>query len=76
MESPEKSPETGKVRKEIINTLKLGAPLVAAQLMQMSMNVADTIMAGNFGAEALAAIAVGNSLWVPLLLLSWGLFWL
>ncbi|MCH8019121.1 MATE family efflux transporter [candidate division KSB1 bacterium] len=58
----------GKVRKEIINTLKLGAPLVAAQLMQMSMNVADTIMAGNFSAEALAAIAVGNSLWVPLLL--------
>jgi len=62
------SPETGKVRKEITNTLKLGAPLVAAQLMQMSMNVADTIMAGNFGAEALAAIAVGNSLWVPILL--------
>jgi len=58
----------GKVRKEITNTLKLGAPLVAAQLMQMSMNVADTIMAGNFGAEALAAIAVGNSLWVPILL--------
>ncbi len=58
----------GKVRKEITNTLKLGAPLVAAQLMQMSMNVADTIMAGHFGAEALAAIAVGNSLWVPILL--------
>ena len=58
----------GKARKEITNTLKLGAPIVAAQLMQMSMNVADTIMAGNFGAEALAAIAVGNSLWVPILL--------
>jgi len=63
-----KSSETGKIRKEVLNTLKLGAPIVAAQLMQMSMNVADTIMAGNFSAEALAAIAVGNSLWVPLLL--------
>ncbi len=67
------SPETGKVRKEIINTLKLGAPLVAAQLMQMSMNVADTIMAGNFSAEALAAIAVGNSLWVPILIFVLGI---
>jgi len=67
------SPETGKVRKEIIHTLKLGAPIVAAQLMQMSMNVADTIMAGHFSAEALAAIAVGNSLWVPLLLFVLGI---
>jgi len=60
--------ETGKIRQEVIKTFKLGAPLVAAQLMQMSMNVADTIMAGNFNAEALAAIAVGNSLWVPILI--------
>ena len=67
------SPETEKIRKEIINTLKLGAPLVAAQLMQMSMNVADTIMAGNFSAEALAAIAVGNSLWVPIFIFVLGI---
>lgn len=62
------SPKNWKtIRGEVGNTLKLGLPLIAAQLMQMSMNVADTIMAGNFNAQALAAVAIGNSLWVPLL---------
>ncbi|MFQ5675062.1 MAG: MATE family efflux transporter, partial [bacterium] len=54
------------ILREVSNTLKLGAPLVMAQLTQMSMSVADTIMAGNFSAQTLAAVAVGNSLWIPL----------
>ena len=47
-------------------TIRIGAPLVAAQLLQMSMGFVDAIMAGQLNAKALAAIAVGTR--TPLLL--------
>ena len=44
--------------------LKLGLPVIAAQLAQVAMNFVDTTMAGNYSAPALAAVAVGGSLWM------------
>ncbi len=57
--------ETGK-------TLRIGAPIVAAQLVQMSMSFTDTLMAGRLSAKALAAVAVGGSLFITILLFSMG----
>ena len=48
--------------------IRLGLPLMAAQLAQMSMGFIDTVMVGQVSARDLAAIALGNSLWMPLYL--------
>ncbi|HEX9653489.1 MAG TPA: MATE family efflux transporter [bacterium] len=53
-------------------TLHIGAPLVAAQLLQMSMGFVDAIMAGQLNAKALAAIAVGASILSPVVVLVFG----
>ena len=47
------------VREEAIAILKLGGPLIAAQLAQVSISFVDTVMAGNLSADALAAVALG-----------------
>jgi len=62
------------VAKESIVMIKLAIPAVIAQLAQMSLGAIDTIMAGNLSTNALAAIAVGNNLFVPMLIFSLGLF--
>ena len=57
-------------------TKKLGlltGPILVAQLTQMLMGVVDTLMAGRVGANDLAAVSVGGSVWVPLTLLIFGL---
>lgn len=41
-------------------TLKLGLPLVGTQLLQMSINVTDTVMIGQLGAEELAAAVLAT----------------
>lgn len=53
-------------------TLKIGVPVIIAQLLQMSMNFVDTVMAGNLSAEALAAIAVGGAIFVPFVMFAAG----
>ena len=50
-------------RNEAIATLKLGLPLIAAQLAQVSISFVDTVMAGKLSADALAAVAVGSNAW-------------
>ena len=45
----------------------LAAPIAATQFSQMAMGVVDTVMSGNASAEDLAAVAVGSSIWVPLM---------
>lgn len=53
-------------------TIRIGAPLVAAQLLQMSMGFVDAVMAGQLNAQALAAIAVGASILSPIMVLVFG----
>ncbi len=65
--------EKNYLKKEAATTLKLGLPVIAAQLLQMSMNFVDTVMAGNLSAEALAAVAVGGAVFIPFIMLAAGI---
>jgi len=46
----------------------LGTPILIAQLAQMSNGVIDTVMAGHATAVDLAGVAIGLSIWAPLLM--------
>ncbi|WP_110687613.1 MATE family efflux transporter [Salinicola aestuarinus] len=59
-------------RRETGSLLRLGLPIYGAQLAQSGMSVADIIMSGRASATDLAAVSVGASLWVPLMLLMTG----
>ncbi len=50
---------------EAATTIRLGAPLIVAQLAQISLAFIDTVMAGNLSAKDLAAVAVGANVWMP-----------
>lgn len=65
--------ERHNLRKESGLMLKIGLPVIIAQLLQMSMNFVDTVMAGNLSAEALAAVAVGGAIFMPLIMLEAGI---
>jgi MATE family, multidrug efflux pump len=58
---------------EFRHIVKLAAPLLAAQLLVTGTSTVDTIMAGNYHANDLAGVAIGNSVWLPLYLLVSGL---
>ncbi|WP_265766227.1 MATE family efflux transporter [Fodinibius salsisoli] len=61
------------IRKEAGQTLKVGLPVIIAQLLQMSMNFVDTVMAGNLSAQDLAAVAVGGAIFMPFMMLAAGI---
>lgn len=65
--------EKHNLRKEAGVTLKLGLPVIIAQLLQMSMNFVDTVMAGNLSAQDLAAVAVGGAVFIPFMMLAAGI---
>nr|WP_245635048.1 MATE family efflux transporter [Marinobacterium profundum] len=44
--------------------LKLGGPIMVAQLSQTAMGFVDTLMAGHVSARDLAAVALGNGIWI------------
>lgn len=58
---------------ELQQLTRLATPLLTAQLLVTGIGTVDTIMAGNYHANDLAAVAVGASLWMPLSLLLAGL---
>lgn len=62
------------LRAELRANLALALPLLAAQLLFISMGTVDTIVAGRLGAAPLAAVAVGSNLWFMLFVPFWGLF--
>ncbi|GGK06275.1 MATE family efflux transporter [Pseudomonas matsuisoli] len=51
----------------------LAIPLVIAQLASSAIGFADTLMAGHYSSTDLAAVALGNSLWMPTYLLMTGI---
>lgn len=55
--------------------LRLAVPLAATQLAQMAILATDTIMLGHFSKEALAASALGNTVYFLLWLLGCGIPW-
>nr|MCS5583685.1 MATE family efflux transporter [Pseudomonadales bacterium] len=57
--------EPGKVARESRQLFHLALPLMGAQLAQMGMGVADTIMAGRYSSADLAGVALGTSILWP-----------
>lgn len=60
------------VLKESGLLMKIGTPVIITQLLQISMSFVDTIMAGRLSPEDLAAIAVGTSVLMPVVVLCMG----
>lgn len=48
--------------------MTLAWPIIIAQVAQTGIGFVDTVMAGRYGAQDLAAVAIGSSLWLPLFL--------
>lgn len=53
--------------------LVLAIPVILAQVAQTSMGFVDTVMAGAVSATDMAAVAVGTSIWMPVILFGHGL---
>ena len=53
--------------------MKLAYPILIAQLIQNLMGFFDTVMAGRVSSIDMAAVAVANSIWLPLILTVYGL---
>lgn len=58
---------------DIKKLIKISLPILLAQIAQNSMGLADTIMAGRVSSTDMAAISVGASIWMPLVLFGQGL---
>ena len=59
-------------RRETASLMVLTLPICGAQLAQSGMGATDVIMAGRASATDLAAVSVGSSLWMPLMLFMTG----
>ncbi len=62
-----------RVRTELRTLLVLATPIIVAQLAHTAMGFVDTLMAGRVSPQDLAAVALGNSIWVPVFLLMTGI---
>lgn len=60
-------------RTELCSLLKLATPIIIAQLANTAMGFVDTVMAGRVSPQDLAAVALGNSIWIPVFLLMTGI---
>lgn len=58
---------------DIKKLIKIATPVLLAQIAQNSMGLVDTIMAGRVSSTDMAAISVGASIWLPLVLFGHGL---
>lgn len=66
------APLSARLLEEWRQLVMLGAPILVAQLAQMANGVVDTVMAGHASAEDLAAVGIGSSVWMPLILMCMG----
>ncbi|MGY4876817.1 MATE family efflux transporter [Vreelandella aquamarina] len=57
---------------ETRSLVRLALPICGAQLAQTGMSVVDVMMTGRQSPTALAAVSVGSSLWMPLMLFMTG----
>lgn len=53
------------IRQEARKLMTIGSPIIATQLISMGLNFTDTVMAGNLSALDLAAVAIGNAIYMP-----------
>lgn len=64
---------SARIQTEVRALLTLATPIIIAQLAHTAMGFVDAVMAGRVSARDLAAVALGNSLWVPVFLLMNGI---
>lgn len=62
-----------RTRRELRALLGLAAPIMIAQLSHSAMGFVDAVMAGRVSPRDLAAVALGNSIWIPVFLLMTGI---
>ncbi|MCT2535795.1 MATE family efflux transporter [Aquibacillus koreensis] len=58
--------ETNTIKQKMKLFFYILIPILITQLSMYAMNFFDTVMSGNAGAEELAGVAIGSSLWVPI----------
>ena len=58
---------------ESSRTLKLGMPVIIAQLLQTLMQFVDTVMTGHVSSKDLAGLAIATALYHPVFLLMLGI---
>ena len=58
---------------ELSALLVLATPIIIAQVAHTAMGAVDAVMAGRVSPADLAAVALGNSIWIPLYLLMTGI---
>ena len=63
---------SARIRRELGALFSLALPIMIAQLSHSAMGFVDTLMAGRVSPRDLAAVALGNSIWVPVFLLMTG----
>lgn len=59
---------------ELRPLIKIAVPAILAQLAMMGLAVIDVVMAGNFGANALASVSVGTNVLNPVFVFIAGMF--
>ena len=60
-------------KSDFIANLRLALPVMLSQLGQISVNQADTIMLGQLGAENLAAVSLGGSIFILIMIFGMGI---
>lgn len=61
------------LNKEIRQTIALSLPIVVGQLGQLMMTVADNVMVGRIGVQALAAASIANAIFHLIMVVGFGL---
>lgn len=59
--------------KASLSLVRLGLPILVTQWAQMGISTSNIIQAGHFSTTALAAVSLGASLWVPVMVLMNGI---
>lgn len=54
------------IKKEGLKLVAIGSPIIATQLLHMGLNFTDIVMAGNLSALDLAAVSIGNAIYMPI----------
>ena len=62
-----------RVSTEVRALLGLAFPIIISQVATTAMGFVDAVMAGRVGPRDLAAVALGNSIWIPVFLLMLGI---
>jgi len=61
-----------RINREVRSLLTLALPIMIGQLATTAMGFVDAVMAGRVSPMDLAAVALGNSIWIPVFLLMTG----